>query len=260
MLIFRKRFLTVADVHFGTDPGKGYASSDYPGIDAIGFLQNPEPVRGSSFHDSHTLLIDLTRDAEAIRSGIHRNTRYEINKAAKSDRLSYRFWKNPELAEAIERFCEFFSGFAGQMGIIAVSPAKLRTYASEGKLVLSEVLSSEGLTLTWHAYFVDKRRARLIHSASRRLDGDKTFKRLAGRANRYHHWQDFLRLKQEEVATYDFGGISPGTHIPEWRRITEFKQEFGGIPERTYNCELGLSLKGKVYLLLRRWYYRLRER
>ena len=209
--------------------------------------------------ETHTLVTDLGRDLEAIRSELSKTTRYEINRAGEKDGLVYRYWKNPG-DDLCDRFCAFFEEFAFVRGIQATTRHRLRTYSRAGALVLTEVVSSENVTLTWHAYLCTKGRTRLLHSASRRLSGDSEFRKLVSRANRYHHWQDFSGFKAEGVTTYDWGGIYLGGDDAEKIKITEFKQGFGGKPETLYNCELPLSLKGRAYYFLRNRYYQLRAR
>jgi lipid II:glycine glycyltransferase (peptidoglycan interpeptide bridge formation enzyme) len=81
---------------------------------------------------------------------------------------------------------------------------------------------------------------------------------LIGRANRWLHWQDMLRLKQMGLERYDWGGLFEDDSTPERAGINSFKKHFGGRQERTYDCTVPVTLRGRIYLPLRdawrRWH------
>jgi lipid II:glycine glycyltransferase (peptidoglycan interpeptide bridge formation enzyme) len=72
---------------------------------------------------------------------------------------------------------------------------------------------------------------------------------LVGRANRYLHWQDLLRLRESGCTALDLGGWHPGDDT-ELLKINKFKEEFGGKVVEIYNSMMGISLKGKAALKL----------
>ncbi|MBI3558628.1 MAG: hypothetical protein HY074_20355 [Deltaproteobacteria bacterium] len=259
MIVFKKKLVTLAEERWGPPPGKGYGSGDYPGVDAITFLQTTAPVPGAfSTARTSTLIFDLTTDADKLFSGCNATTRKEIHRATEKDALVYAFWRNPP-PEVTTEFREFFAQFAASSGIEAINPVNLKSYAAAGILDISVVRTPQGQALTWHSHTVDKGKVRQLHFASSRASADKEFRYLVGRSNRFHHWQDVLRFKNEGFAHYDWGGIYDGKDDPKKLHINEFKMAFGGLPATTYNCEVGLTLRGKAYLLARQAFARVRS-
>lgn len=255
MILFHKRFVTIAEVRFGPDPAKGHAPASYPGVDILCLLQTPQSVPGTRGEPAHTLLNDLSQEPEVLLKAMDKTTRYEITRAQEKDHLTYRSWRQPDSA-VIREFRDFFSRFAGSKGIPEVSESYLQALAGAGQLDLSSVLSEQAAPLTWHAHLIEKGRSRLLHSASVRMEkkaesDDNTLRNLVGRANRYHHWEDMLRFRAEGCRLYDFGGWYDGQEDPERLRINQFKERFGGTPEKSFNIKVPLTWRGKAYLKLK---------
>ena len=82
---------------------------------------------------------------------------------------------------------------------------------------------------------------------------DKTERSMIGRANRWLHWRDIAAFKEQGYAIYDLGGWYAGSGDYEKLSINKFKEGFGGVIQINYNAVEPISLKGKVYLELRRW-------
>jgi len=255
MILFKNRWITVAETRFGpplsVQFSQRYSSATYPGIDVLYFLQSPEPVPGAQCEEAHTLLHALQRDPEILFEDIHKTTRYEIQRAREKDHVTYECWRQPDF-EKIADFCEFFSRFAGQKGIPKASANHLATFAKQGSLALSQVRAESGEPLSWHVHLVEKGRSRLLNSASARITDDNQFRNLVSRANRFHHWEDILSFREEGCHTYDFGGWYSGQTDPTRLQINQFKERFGGTPEKSYNCALPLTWRGKSYLLLKK--------
>ncbi len=60
-----------------------------------------------------------------------------------------------------------------------------------------------------------------------------------------------LLFKRQGLACYDFGGWYAGTDDPIKLGINKFKEEFGGEKVHQYNCEKGVTLKGKLALAIK---------
>ena len=165
-----------------------------------------------------TVLIDLTRDPDAIQADMHRNVRYEIRRAD-SEGLVWHLGLDPA------DFVSFHDSFASEKGIAGVDRVRLESFGKS--LLLSRVIG-QGTTLAQHAYVVDmtEGRARFLYSSSGRFGS--TDAALAGRANRWCHWKDMLHLRGLGIRTYDLGGIAPGSVQPSVSGINEFKLRFGG--------------------------------
>jgi len=249
LVLFKRKFVSLAEVRF--DP-----QADLQGIDTVNYLQAPKPIPGSKVEESVTLINDLTQDEQTMLNAMHKSTRYEVNRALKGDPLDYRFLPAPKI-DQIQRYRDLFLSFASERGISGLSVATLKTYSAGGFLDMSEVVrtdEAENQSLSLHIHYVDKDQgiARLLHSAAFRQGKDTDLRALVGRANRFHHWKDMLRFKAAGYKKYDFGGWYTGDSDPEKLQINKFKQRFGGEILQTYNCEKALTLRGSLYLKLRR--------
>ena len=239
MIVFQGRLLRTGEVWFDGQP------SDVR-VDLIRYMYRPEPVPGADCRESHTLVVDLSREPDEILAAMTKDTRYEIRRAAEKDKVTSAFHFTDATA-VLPRFFEFFDRFATTKGIAVAPRARLKIMAEAGALGLTHASDPDGNDLVWHAYFRGPRRVRLLHSGSVfRESADNAFRNLVGRANRYLHWQDMLRLKACGMVQYDFGGYYVGDSHEDFLRVNQFKQEFGGTVERNYICEQRVSLKARV--------------
>jgi hypothetical protein len=216
-------------------------------VDVARFFHLDHPSPGSWVEEFVTIWIDLTKPDEELLHAMTESTRYEIRRAA-SDGLSYENWY-ADAGEKIEEFCEFFDSFAAAKNLALADRQWLRVRASFGALDLSRVSDEHGNSLVWHAYYRDAEHVSQKYSASLfRNQPDPKYRRLVGRANRYHHWQDMKQFKQEGIRLFDLGGCYPGTDNQELLKVNEFKRSFGGEIVTTYDCAKGVTFKGRLYL------------
>jgi hypothetical protein len=226
--------------------------------DIVEFNQRPHPVQNACVTPKCTLLLELGKPSEELFGSIKRNTRYEIRRAEGCDHLTCAIWDSPTDA-SLESFCQFYGQFAAQKGLPPAQAQRLRAMTSAGMLKFS-VATKDGEALVWHSYIVARGRARLLYSASLFREVQEPGRRnLVGRANRWLHWQDILHFKAHGYNFYDFGGWHEGGD-PGLVRINQFKEEFGGVMERSYNCELAVTTTGKLVLPLFWVKRRLRQR
>lgn len=206
--------------------------------------QRSEAMPSACCEPFHTLLVDLTRPQDALLAAIHKDSRYEIRRAGKSDEVMAEHSHQP--AELLEAFQAFYNAFARQKSLPRLDPASLERSCRAGHLVLSRIVR-EGEPILWHAYYCALGRARLLYSASLFRDLDSGQRNLIGRANRYLHWRDMLDFKAAGFHTYDLGGWSPPeSGDAEKLRINQFKEEFGGQLAVEFNCVYPASLKGRI--------------
>ena len=59
-----------------------------------------------------------------------------------------------------------------------------------------------------------------------------------------------LKFKEQQVSIYDLGGWYPGDKDLAKLDINKFKKSFGGVIVKDFNQEFGITLKGKLYVLL----------
>jgi hypothetical protein len=246
MIVFDRGFLSVGEVWFNRER----EAAAPPGVDAIDFMQSLQPVAGALVEEFHTLVVDLAEPADALFGKISESGRRKIRRAEK-EQLEYRAFDDcPE--RVLNDLRKFYDRFAAQKKLPGLDIGLLKGYAARSNLAISQVVAPDGSTLTFHSFIRADGRVRLLHSPSLfRESVDSAYRSFVGRANRYHHWQDMLHWKSEGDSIYDLGGWYHGKDDQEKLAINRFKEEFGGRPDRNFNCQYGVSLKGKAYVRLR---------
>jgi lipid II:glycine glycyltransferase (peptidoglycan interpeptide bridge formation enzyme) len=243
----KKYFLKMAEVHLTGDyelynPDKGR--------DIVVFYHSTRKYKGSG--EFHTLLIDLSKDTGKLYTELDRNTRNNINRAVDKDGLSIEITGSLS-DEDLERFRAFYDTFARQKGLPVCDMVKLQAFKEMNALVLSVVKDKDGNTLCCHMYVKDGQNARLLYSASHfRNSNDRSYRSLIGRANRYLHWMDIKFFKEQGYLFYDFGGLALKDGNEELSNIDRFKKGFGGTVTTLYYFYKGISLLGKLVLLVSR--------
>lgn len=243
MITFRKYGICYSEVWFDDQPDRS--------ADIIIWRQSAVSVPDSRSEPFHTLVVDLRQSEEDLLAAVHKDSRYEIRRAEKSDMVVAEQIMDPE--NRLAEFLAFYNAFALQKGRPVIDILGLERIHRGGHLALSRV-NREGTPLVWHAYYCSRRRARLLYSASLFRDLDSGQRNLIGRANRYLHWHDMLAFKEAGFQAYDLGGWSPPeVGDVEKMRINRFKEQFGGRLVTEFNCLYPASIKGRIALAVKRF-------
>lgn len=242
MISLRGRAATYGEVWYEETPPAGHAA------DIMVFRQQPAPIPHSRHVPFLSLVSDLSGDDASITAAFSKECRYEIRRADAKDGLATEFIAKPR--EALPEFAAFYAAFAEQKTLAPIDGEWLEVANSAGRLLLTTAVH-DGERLVWHAYLMCGRTARLMHSASLFRTRDPSFRSLVGRANRWLHWRDMMSLRSEGSRNYDWGGMFADESTPERAGINRFKRSFGGVQVRTYDCTVGISLRGRIYLPLR---------
>jgi hypothetical protein len=246
VIVYRKKGIRVAECWFGESPVAA-------GPDLVRCFQRAAPDAAALCRAYHTVLIDLRRPTGALFGAIRKSTRYEIRRSGARDELTWERW-NGEQGGALGTFCAFYDRFAAQKGLRGVNRQWLSLLAGTGGLELSRISRGPDDPLVWHAYYRSNGRAVLLHSASLfRGAAGRDRRQLVGRANRLHHWQDLVWFRAAGESTYDLGGWYAGGEDQERLRVNWFKAQFGGSVVREFVCEYPLTVKGRLFLRIRRW-------
>jgi len=244
VIAYQRRFVRIAEYWNGEEPC-------LQSIDIERHFQQPRPIEGMFCRDFYTILIDLRDDPETLLAAMKRDTRYEIRRAQREG-FVYDFLSGNDTA-ALNEFCDYFDEFAQQKAQPRLRRPWLFLLADSGALNLTRIADPAGETLVWHAYHRSLQRATLLHSASVfSKDESSNQRNLTGRANRYQHWLDMLRFKSEGLLIYDLGGWYEGTEDQKRLSINRFKEEFGGKIVHNYICERASTLKGSLFLKVRK--------
>jgi hypothetical protein len=249
MISYRdKNLLRTGIVPLDAEPGEER-------VDRILFTNRPAPVPGAYCEEMTTLLLDLNPNPDELFAKLDKTTAYEVRRARDKDGVNCRTLDASSSA-TIQAFWDFFQEFSGVMGYS--SPGEtgrrmLELLSQEGYLDLSVVKEgSDGPALAYHAYCRVGNRVRLMHACSlHKAIEDSARRAFVGRANRFLFWYDILRFKETGCAIFDFGGWYPKTDDEQMLRVNKFKEGFGGAVSRTYTCNLGRTLKGRLALWIR---------
>jgi len=242
-IVFKKSWGTIAEVRF--DRG-----SIDEGFDIVHFLHSRKSLSEVAFDRVQTRVVDLTKSEDLLLADMNNTTRYEIKRAGEKDNLNFEHFLDPS-EEEIEKFLDGYASFAKSKGLSAISKAVYLAYSRHGALSLTKVFNAEKKGLAAHSYFKAEDRVRLLHSFTwSHPDSDRNF---LSRANRWHHWNDFLWFKSQEIKEYDFGGIYIGSEDQHKLNINKFKEGFGGLIEEGFNRSVPFTWKGRAYLFLRKF-------
>lgn len=250
MTIVRGKFLLRGDIWFDEK------LEEIPNVDVLYYYYKPIPPPNPEveFDEEYTMLLDLNQEQDELWKTIKKDNRYKISRAAEKDRVVYDFLERID-SEILNDFLNFHRRVTSQRGLKSLSKhaiSRLRSYADAGVLNLSRVKSQDGNPLTWRVYYYSKNRIFPLHSASLRHSTDTSYNQMVGRANRYHRWQDILNFKNLGVLIYDLGGLYANTPDRHLLNINKFKEEFGGELVRQFNWRHGITIKGKLFLRLRK--------
>lgn len=222
-------------------------------VDVIYHLQSSSPLPHAQCQDFYTITVDLSQAENVLFSRLEKDTRYEIRRGREKDNIVSE-GPSETLNLLLEEFYNVYEKFSIQKGLEPVNKKLLSLLSESRSLFISWAQSQSGEKLVYHLYLRCGTRVRLLYSVSLFRDSQNSAHRnLIGRANRALHWNDIQRFKNDGVSVYDFGGWYHGKTDKEKLRINKFKEEFGGVIVKNYNCEEGVTLKGKAALLFRRY-------
>jgi hypothetical protein len=241
MLTYRNKFIRILECWDKEQP-------DSFNVDLVRLFQQPKPIDGTFCRDFYTILINLDQNEQDLFNRIKKDTRYDIRRGHR-DCLVYELINGKD---AFDEFCDFYDLFAERLKQPKIRRPWLRLLAESNSLRLSKISEERGQTLIWHGYHHSDSRVTLLYSAALSpLDSTSGWRAKLGRANRFQHWQDFLRFKQERISLYDFGGWYEGKNDQKRLQINRFKEEFGGDIVRNFICERALTWRGALFLRLR---------
>jgi hypothetical protein len=242
MIRIRGRAAVYGEVWYDEKPSADSA------VDIVLYRQQPAPIARARHSPFLSLVTDLGAGESAIADGFSKECRYEIRRAENKDALDMEFIGDPQ--SRLGEFHAFYDAFAQQKGL-APSDRQWLLAACEARQLLLTSASRHGEALVWHAYVMCGQVARLQYSASCFRNRQSDYRALVGRANRWLHWRDLARLGGAGVSRYDWGGLFEDESTAERAGINRFKKGFGGQPQRSYDCTVPVTVRGRLYLPLR---------
>lgn len=240
MFTYQCRFLRRGEVWFDNQPTDNR-------VDWIFYRNRSKPVPGARSRNFYNRLIDLTRTPEQLLADMDPKTVGKIQKAAEEDKLTCEwrlvteasdldeielFWN--QSIESKRRWGKLDRNWLGEM--IAARAFELASAREpSGALVVATGL------------FCDKHRVQLLMNVSPpRTALVPAARAKTNRASCFLIWKTLLRLKEQGVRYFDFGGWYPGTQDVQLLGANAFKKSLGGKTIREFECEQIVTLKGWV--------------
>src|SRR5882724_6404597 len=227
-----------------------------PGVDIVLYRQRETPIADARTTPFLTMVTDLSVTEDAITDKFGKDCRYKIRRAETKDGLRMEFITEAE--SRLDEFRAFYDAFARQKSLAPSDPQWLHAACEARQLALSSA-AQNGEALVWHAHVMFGRTAGLLYSGSCFRNRQNDYRALVGRANRWLHWKDMLRFKEMRIEHYDWGGMFEDESVPERAGINTFKRDFGGQPERSYNCTVPVTFRGRSWLPVRDAWHRLKS-
>jgi lipid II:glycine glycyltransferase (peptidoglycan interpeptide bridge formation enzyme) len=241
MILSTRTTVRIADLYFNETPPAGLRA------DIVRHNQSPVRIEGAVSTPFSTIVVDLSDSEDRILGNLKSHTRWKIRRAQK-DGLSYEF-SNDGNPAAVERFADHLDRCTDLKQLPRASRKRMAILAAKKAFDVSFVRDSSGDILAASSYLVTPERVRgLWAGAAYRSTTDQTRRTLIGRANRMLYWRDMLRFKEAGIQIFDFGGYYNGSDDAEKLRVNGFKLEFGGQVWHEFNCEMGITIKGKLAL------------
>ncbi len=218
------------------------------GVDIVLYCQRETPIADARTVPFFSLVTDLSVNEDAIMGQFGKDCRYKIRRAETKDGLHMEFLTDPE--SRLDEFRAFYDAFARQKSLEPSYHQWLVAACTARQLVLTSA-SRNDEALVWHAYVMCGQTARLQYTGSCFRNKENDYRALVGRANRWLHWREMLRFKEMGMTRYDWGGLFEDESVPERAGINQFKKDFGGRQERTYDCTVPVTIKGRIWLPVR---------
>ena len=242
MIHIKGRAATYGEVWYDEEPPGD------TGVDIIRYRCRHTPIADTRHTPFLSLITDLSEEEDAITARFGRDCRYKVRRAETKDGLRMEFIVDTE--SRLDEFRAFFDAFARQKSHEPCDYQWLLAACNAHQLVLTSAFQN-GEALVWHAYVIAGKSAWLHYTGSCFRNRENDYRALVGRANRWLHWRDMLRFKQMGMERYDWGGLFEDESVPESAGINEFKSSFGGRRERSYDCTVPVTMRGRIYLPLR---------
>lgn len=248
-----KKGIRVAEVWYDNEQ-ISHAMGEKPDIIRCHYMDTM-PGNAVSREPLFTILVDLSQSEEDLLQACDKTTRYQINRAGKSDSVVTRtlFQLGSDTNPSLEEYVRFFNDFAQSKGRSEQSVGEYSKFVHAHTLCIRSVNDSKtGEALAMHCYIVSDGKARLHQSSSLfRNSNDKNEQNRIGRVNRFLHMDDMLYFKDLGIPVYDFGGWYGGNSDSQKLAINRFKEAFGGAKHEEFSFILPVTFKGRCSVLFR---------
>lgn len=217
-------------------------------VDIVHIVHRSKPAQHALIAPASTVMLRLNLPEHSLLKGLPETTAYEIRRSER-DHISCQFIEKVKPAE-LKAFLEFCDAFVRLTSNPSPDCSWLETLRVAGTLRISVARNASREQIVYHAYWVDGKSCRLLHSVSlHRQATDNKERNLISRANRLLHWRDLLHFKSLGMELYDFGGWYPRLDNKHMLGINRFKESFGGQVVFGAHCDIAITPKGRIWLL-----------
>ena len=205
-----------------------------------------------------TLEIDLLQPEEELLKQLSQSVRAKIRRAETREAFELKAYSPEDLSRSSDilmQFADFYDAFARNKALPPLCRDDLLTQ-SRAELLWLTCVQKDGETLVWRCYVADHGRARLRFACSHFRQLAPDLRNLIGVAHCWLIWQNVRMFRANGFTIYDFGGWYAGTEDQGLININRFKEGFGGVQARVCSLEIPLTLRGRIYLWVKRTYKR----
>jgi hypothetical protein len=253
MFTYESRFLRRGEVWFENQP------TDQR-VDWILYRNRSKPVPGAKSRNFYNRLIDLSKTPEALLSEMDPKTVVKIQKAAEEDKLSCEWHLVTNASELEEIELMWNQSIESKRRWGKLDRDWLGELISAGSFELASAREPTGALVVFAGLFKDKRRVQQLMSVSPpRTALAPAVRAKTNRASCFLLWKTMLRLKEQGVRYFDFGGWYPGTDDIQLLGANAFKKSLGGQIVREFECEKIVTLKGWLIITVARLIARAKE-
>jgi hypothetical protein len=242
MFTYQSRFLRRGEVWFDNQPNGKRA-------DWILYRNRSTPVPGAKSRNFYNRLIDLSKTPEALLADMDPKTVLKIQKADDEDKLTCDWRVITDVRELDEIELMWNQSIESKRRWGKLDRNWLGEMIAARAFELAAAREPSGALVVFAGMFRQKQRVQQLISVSPpRTVLAPAVRTRTNRASCFLLWKSMLRLKEQGVHYFDFGGWYPGTEDIQLLGANAFKKSFGGQTVREFECEQIVTLKGWVLL------------
>ncbi|MEN1760647.1 hypothetical protein [Anoxynatronum sibiricum] len=225
-----------------------------PDIDVIYYYHCK--VSGPGSKPFHTLLIDVSREPEALLASFRKSTRNAVRRAMENPHISLEVKALSSLqqsgGEKLEAFVSAYDQFASQKGIQPCNRELVHLLAGEERLALATARLEEEVLCQFLLVEADKKMVAYYGYNTRfSIEEDTEKVSLIGKMNRALDYQCMLYTRESGKAHYDLCGLTLDPENPEAGNVDHYKLGFGGEIATEYHFMQPVTLKGWLFCRLK---------
>lgn len=253
MFTYQSRFLKRGEVWFDNE-------ANGERVDWILYRNRSTPVPGARSRDFYNRLIDLSKTPEALLADMEPRTVAKIKTAEEEDKFTCEWRIVPDAKGLDEIELMWNHSIEAKRRWGNLNRDWLGKMIAARAFELTAARDASGALVVFGGLFRDKHRVQQLMSVSPpRSALIPAVRARTNRASCFLLWKTMLRLKEQGVRYFDFGGWYPGTEDIQLLGANAFKKSLGGQVVREFECEQIVTLKGWIMLTAARLIAQVKE-